>query len=270
MRPTFHASRFMFHASRITEIMSQSFLRTALSNIHRDPTWWRSVLIGGACMLSIVGWPMAGGLVVENMENSTKGYPTPLPPWVDLGTRYIIGLFALMIDFVLFVLPLFFGGSILICAMVATLIGVGGGDRAADLFRMIAFGILIVVGLFELFIFLLGASPVARLTYVEDGRIEEAIGGRPVQQILRSPSRVVYVRARLASLPAYLPLVALALITWGVTMLSFPGQILVIIALIWLMLSALFYAHLAIGQIYVMADQEIQRAEMNAMMAQRM
>jgi hypothetical protein len=154
--------------------------------------------------------------------------------------------------------------------MVATLIGAGGGDRAADLFRMIAFSIVTLVGLFELFIFLLGASSVARIKYVEDGRIEEAIGGRPIQQILRSPSRVVYLRARLASLPAYLPLVVLALLTWGVTLLSFPGQILVILALIWLMLSALLYAHLAVGQVYVMADEEIKRAEMNSMMAQRM
>jgi hypothetical protein len=246
--------------------MTQSYLRTALTNIHRDPAWWRTVLRGGAYMLTFFGWPLASGLVVENMENATKGYPTPLPPWVDLGTRYIIGIFALMIDFVLFLMPLFVAAGLLICAMVATLIGAGGGDASSTLFRGVALTIVALVGLFEAALFLLGTAPVARLKYVEEGRVEDAIGSTPVRQILRSPARHVYLRARVESLPVYLPFALLLLVGWGLTLISFPGQFFVFLLLAWLALSALLYAHLAVAQVYALAQEEVERIAMEALM----
>lgn len=245
---------------------STQLLRDALANIHRDTTWWRTVLGAGACMLTIVGWPLASGLVVEHMENTTKGYPTPLPPWIDLGTRYIIGIFALMIDFVLFLVPILLAGGVMICAMVATVIGASGSDSASGLFRTIALTILAVVVLIDGTLFLLGTAPVARLKYVEDGRIEEALGGKPVQQIIRSPARNVYVRARLVTLVAYVPLVVVVAVAWGLTLVSFPGQLIALLLCLWLMFSALFYAHLLVAQVYALADQEIQRAVMSARM----
>ena len=85
-------------------------LRAAIANIHNDRLWWRKILIGGALMLTIVGYPLAEGLVVENLDNARKGFPTPLPPWREWFTRYITGLFALLIDFVFFFLPILVAG----------------------------------------------------------------------------------------------------------------------------------------------------------------
>ncbi len=49
-----------------------AWLRAALANVHADPTWWRTVLVHGALMLSLVGWPLSTGLVTENLDNARK------------------------------------------------------------------------------------------------------------------------------------------------------------------------------------------------------
>ena len=69
-------------------------LRSALATIHRDPHWWRKMLIGGALMATVVGYPWVAGLEIESLENTRKGFPTPLPRWREWVTRYIAGLFA--------------------------------------------------------------------------------------------------------------------------------------------------------------------------------
>jgi hypothetical protein len=81
-------------------------LRQAIAHIHADPAWLRKILLYGLCCLSIFGAPLAIGWVMESIDNSRKGYPTPLPPWFDWTSRYLIGLFTLLIDFTFFVLPL--------------------------------------------------------------------------------------------------------------------------------------------------------------------
>jgi hypothetical protein len=239
-------------------------LREAFSNIHRDPRWWRSVLLGGLCMLSGVLWPMAAGLVVESLDNTRKGYPTPLPPWIDLGTRYLIGLFALLIDFVLFVLPVFVGIALLVCIMLATLV-VGGG-AGGNTFTIVGNTLASLLLLIELCVFLSSASPVGRLLYVEEGRIEDALGMRPLRRALAVPARGFYARARLTSLLAYLPFALLVLIALGVAQIAFPGRFLALILLAWLALSALFYAHLAVAQLYALAEKEVQLLSMQAHM----
>ena len=74
-------------------------------------------------MLTLVGYPWAAGLVVESLDNTRKGFPTPLPPWRDWFNRYIIGLFAALIDFIYFLLPLLAAGLLLFCIAVFFLIG---------------------------------------------------------------------------------------------------------------------------------------------------
>ncbi len=44
------------------------------------------MLIGGALLLTVIGYPWVAGLVIESLDNIRKGYPTPLPPWRDWGT----------------------------------------------------------------------------------------------------------------------------------------------------------------------------------------
>src|SRR5262245_3294653 len=142
-------------------------LRTALANTHNDRLWWRTVLIGGALMLTIVGYPWAAGLVVESLDNARKGFPTPLPPLRESFNRYIIGLFATLIDFIYFVLPLLAVGLVLFCIAVAFLVSGGAAGWLAPIAALAL--------LYELAMFAIGVAPVGRLIYVEEGLAEESL-----------------------------------------------------------------------------------------------
>jgi len=222
-------------------------LRAAVANIHTDRLWWRKILIGGALMLTIVGYPWAEGLVVENLDNARKGFPTPLPPWRDWSTRYITGLFAVLIDFVFFVLPILVAGMALFCVAVVFLAAGSAGSWLI--------GIGGVVLLYQLVMFALGVAPIGRLIYVEQGFAEDAISTRPLREALRPGARDVYARARLASLPAYLPGLLLAGLMWLVSSSGVPGAGLLILLLLWLLASAVLYAHLLVVQIYALAER---------------
>jgi hypothetical protein len=220
-------------------------LLTILSNIHKDPGWWHKVLIGGGLMLTIVGYPWAAGLVMESMENTRKGFPTPLPPWREWSSRYLIGLFAVLIDIIFFVLPLFVCGVLFFCVGVSTV--VSGNGRL---------GALVIVGaialpLYELAMFASSVSVVGRLIYAEEGHAEDALGGQSLRAALRPGARAIYGRARLQSLAAYLPVLLLALACWFVFPIAWPAGLL----LLWLASSALLYAHLAVGQLYATTDR---------------
>jgi hypothetical protein len=220
-------------------------LRTALANIHRDPFWWRKILIGGALMLTIVGYPWAAGLVMESLDNTRKGFPTPLPPWREWSLRYIIGLFAVLIDILFFGLPIFVAGLVLLC--VATL-AISAGQNGPPWLAALAVGGL---ALYELLVFAASISPVGRLLYVDVGRSEDALGMRTVRAALAPRARRIYGRARLLSLPAYLPFALFALASW---LIGGPVRV----VLIWLALSALLYAHLVVVQLYAAAESDVR------------
>jgi len=220
-------------------------LQQALATIHRDPQWWRKILIGGALMLTGVGYPLAAGLVMESLENTRKGFPTPLPPWREWSLRYLIGLFAVLIDFLFFVLPLLAVGLLLVC------VGVGLLTSSASQPSWLAAGALAAVTIYPLAVFAASISPVGRLIYVDSGRIEDALGARAVRTALDSRARGVFLRARLWSLPAYLP----ALLLGAASFLA--GWPLGLIPL-WLALSALLYAHLVVVQLYAAAESDIK------------
>jgi hypothetical protein len=221
-------------------------LRAAVANIHADRLWWRKILIGGALMLTIVGYPWAAGLVVENLDNTRKGFPTPLPPWREWSTRYITGLFAVLIDFVFFLLPLLSVGLVLFCAAMVFLVA----DSAGGWLMVIGGGVL----LYELAMFAVGVAPVGRLIYVEHGYAEDALSARPLREALRPGVRGVYARARLQSLPAYLPGLLVAGLTWFVSS-RVPGAWLLVLLLLWLFASAVLYAHLLVVQVYALAER---------------
>jgi len=225
-------------------------LRTAIANIHNDRLWWRKVLIGGALSLTVVGHPWAAGLVVESMDNAYKGFPTPLPPWREWFARYVAGLFAVLIDFVFFVLPILAAGVILFCVAVAFLLADGRGDWLA---LVGIFGLL-----YELAMFAIGVAPVGRLIYIENGYAEDALSVRSLRQALRPGARRVYAQARLRSLPAYAPVLLLAALMWVVGGSNLPGAALLVLVLLWLAFSALLYAHLVVAQLYVMAERTVR------------
>lgn len=218
-------------------------LRTALANIHRDPQWWRKILIGGALMLTIIGYPWAAGLVMESLEATRKGFPTPLPPWREWDNRYVIGLFAVLIDMLFFGLPIFGGGLLFLCLGLA-LLGAGGATQ------LVAFVLIGALALYELGVFAASIAPVGRLRFVESGRPEDALDMRTVRAALAPRARSIYGQARLRSLPAYLPALLLAGLAW---LLPWPWAL----AAIWLALSALLYAHLAAMQLYAAAESDV-------------
>jgi hypothetical protein len=227
-------------------------LRAALATLHRDPRWWRKVLIGGALLLSVAGAPLAAGMVLESYENSYKGYPTPLPAWHDWGTRAILGLLALLIDF------FFFGGPLLLAALLTFCVGTGfvaAGADGSQLFGLAVVLPAIAAGLFLLTMFLLSVSPIARLMYVREGQLEHVLSMYPLRRALARPYRGAYWRARCASLPLYLPVLALALLGWFAAQPAYPGRVLLVLLLAWLAASALLYAHLAVVQLYVAAER---------------
>lgn len=226
--------------------------RTAVGFIHRDPHWWRKVLLGGALMLTVVGVPWGAGFVVERLDAVRKGYPSPLPPWRDWSMRYVIGFFAVLIDIVFFLLPLVVIG--LVCACSALLVVFRGGVFPQWLGGLVFF----VVLLYEFGVFMLGVAPIGRLMYVEGGRPEEAMGFQVVRAACATGARSVYRQARLRSLPAYFPAVVLGGAFWLVVRQQFSGVVLVSVVLLWLMLSAVLYAQLVVVQLYAAAEQVVR------------
>ena len=218
-------------------------LSSALSTIHRDPHWWRTVLIGGALTATVVGYPWVAGLEIQSLENTRKGFASPLPRWHDWGNRYVIGLLAVLIDIMFFVLPVFGFGLLLLC--VGGILTISGSSGTSWL---VPSG-LVALLLYPLAVFALGIAPVGRLIYAEAGNIEEALSARPLREALRPAARAIYRRARLQSLPAYLPALLLFAASW---LAIWPLALL----LLWLALSALCYAHLVVVQLYAAAAAE--------------
>lgn len=229
-------------------------LRTAIQTVHNDPLWWRKILIGGAFFMSIVGAPFAGGWIIECIDNARKGYPTPLPPWFDWSTRWLMGMFAWIIDFLFYVMPFMVVGVIAFCVAFSAVLS-NAPAFANQALTVIGFVMLVYV----LFMFMSSVSMVGRLIYVQDASPEHAMSMRSLREALRPGARGVYFRARLASLPAYLPAVALGGLTFLVANLTFPGVLAIVLLLIWLTLSALLYAHLLVVQIYVAAERELEQ-----------
>jgi hypothetical protein len=218
-------------------------LRSALSTIHRDPHWWRAVLIGGALTATVVGYPWVAGYEIQSLENTRKGFATPLPRWNDWANRYVIGLLAVLIDILFFVLPVFGFGLLFLC---------GGGILAISgigWMEWLAPAGLAALLLYPLAVFALGIAPVGRLIYAEAGSIEDALSARPLRELRRPAARPIYRRARIQSLPAYLPALLLFAASW---LVPWPLALLPI----WLGLSALCYAHLVVLQLYVAANAE--------------
>lgn len=220
-------------------------LREALSNIHRDPHWWQKVGIGGALALTIIGLPWPVGTVVVSLENTLKGFPHPLPPWNDWGTRYIIGFFTLLLDLVLFGFPLLLIGLFACCALAISTIS--ANPVATEWVMTVMIGIIIA---FQLLFFTLSIGPIGRYIFLREGRIEDAMSTRPFREALHPEVRRACMGMRLQSLPAYLPFLLCITLLWITLQIPFSGAWIVGLILVWLSLSALFYAHLAVVQLY--------------------
>lgn len=229
-------------------------LRTAIATVHRDRVWWRKVLIGGALWLTVIGYPIVEGFLLESIENSEKGFGAPLPRWNMLGTKMVLGIFAAVIDFFFFIFPLMVIGLLLFCGALAVSLGGIGDARPLSL---IIFGLTAACLALAWFS---SASPIAKRLYVIEGRLEQALSTQVLRTALRQPARNIYFRARLQSLP--LLTVALTLFAAAWISLAWSGWLALLI--VWLALSTLFYARLVVIQLYTNAGKEIERLNFEA------
>ncbi|PDW02074.1 hypothetical protein CJ255_15815 [Candidatus Viridilinea mediisalina] len=228
-------------------------LREALRTVHRDPRWWLHCLGYGALASTFFGLPLAAGFIIESYDNSKRGYPTPLPPWTDLSTRYLAGVFALVIDFTFFILPCLIVSILAFCSGFALALALGGPEGLLLVFLLAAalLACMLVV------LFMLSVAPVGRLRFADEGRIEEALSGETLRWALHQQARTIFLRARLTSLLAYLP--AVAVLGLGLWLSSVQAPILALLGLLWLCCSAITYAHLVVVQLYVAAEREVGR-----------
>lgn len=230
--------------------MSQ--LRSALRTIHADREWWRKVLVGGALWLTIVGWPIVEGHQLESIDNSYRGFPTPLPRWNDIGTKVVIGIFAIVIDFFFFFFPILGGGMLMLCGTIAVAL------TASAYVQPFVFGTAILIATYIGVVWMLSVSPVAKQQYVVEGELAGVLSGALIQGQLRTPARGLYLRARLLSLPPYLLAVAL----FGLSLWLLPYTVIGGLAALWLAFSALVYARLVAVQLYLEATRELERRRM--------
>ncbi len=234
-------------------------LRRAMATVHGDRQWWLLCLGYGFAAATGLGLPLAAGFVMESLDNSRRGYPTPLPPWTDPLTRYFTGFFALLIDFAFFLLPILIGALLMLCASIALVIGAFGGEPIVSTILLWIGGI---AAAFILLMFFSGVAPAGRLRFAREGRIEEAISGDTWRWTTSVHGRRPFLQARLASLPAYLPAIVAAVATVSLSREAFTGQTAAIAAGLWLTMAALVYAHLVVVQLYVAAEKEVQRREL--------
>jgi hypothetical protein len=227
-------------------------LRTAAGYLHADPHWWRKILIGGALSLTLVGGVFGAGLVVEQMDNARRGFPTPMPPWVAWSSRALIGLFALMVDILYLLMPWLVALILFFCGAFALVLA---GDGAQANTIAYVFGAILMAWM--LVVFLLGVAPLGRLIFIDDSGPERALSSAPLREALRRDAWRLYLRARIVSLPAYGPFVALACLSGWIATLDGPGIALGLLVALWLTSSALLYAHLIVAHVYVIAEQRV-------------
>src|SRR5688572_26918003 len=139
-------------------------LRKAVRTIHADRDWWQKVLVGGGLWMALVGWPLAEGYQLESVDNTQRGFPTPLPRWHAFGDKLVIGIFAIVIDFFFYFFPTLLAGVLLLCGTLVAGLGIGPGTV-----RPVVLIVLLPLSVYLFGIWLLGVSPVSKQRYVENG-----------------------------------------------------------------------------------------------------
>ncbi len=232
-------------------------LRDAIRVIHADKQWWKAVGIAGACAMTLIGYPIAAGLAIEHLDNTRKGFDRPLPPFVDWSTRWLYGFFAILIEFVFYVMPTMVTVVIFFCVGLSQLVR---QQQNQNEFLLIFAGILVA---WWLIMFICGVSPIGRLIYVDDSGIERSLSSMPLREAFRRGARTHYWTARVQSIPLYIvPLVLLC----SIPSLFDAGGIIAWVVLpivIWLFWSSMVYAHLVIMQLYHRADLRLQDAHLS-------
>jgi hypothetical protein len=166
----------------------------------------------------------------------------------------VLGLLGMLIDVTFFVVPLLLSGLLLFCVGAAAVLAANSATLATTLLGLIA----VCAGLYLLGVFVLGLSPVARLVFADEGNFEDALGRLPLREATNPASRATYLRARLWSLPCYLPALLLAVAAFFAARGASSLALLLTLLLAWLTCAALLYGRLLTMQLYVGAERSLR------------
>lgn len=229
-------------------------LRDAIGIIHADKYWWKAVGIAGLCSMTIVGYPIAAGLVIEHLDNTRKGFDRPLPPFVDWSSRWLLGFFAVLIEFVFYLIPMMVAGMAFFCFGLTLLMKQTPGQ--VEVLWIFAG----IIALWCVAMFLCGVSSIGRLVYVDDSGPDRSLSGYAIRESFRHGARGYYAKARLHSLPLYLIPIGLLVCIPPVIDLGGIAAWVLGPLVVWLFWSSLTYTHLVTMQLYHRADLQLQEA----------
>jgi hypothetical protein len=168
-------------------------MRDALTYMFKQRGWLPLLLVGGYLPLTVIGWPIASGYLVEIMQLAQEGHLRRLHPWGRWGDQMVIGLIVLVIDSIyVVILPLLLIGGLTLCA----------SGLICGLTSVWALG-----GIYLAAYFLLGIGPMTRLIWLADSRAESALTLRWVLHVARQSFRDFWPARRVTAL-AYLAVLA--------------------------------------------------------------
>lgn len=246
----------------IADFKAHQALRNAMSTIFADRQWPLKVAIGGGLMLTLIGIILPQGFLIEHLDNSQRGFRTPLPAWRQWSDKAVIGLLAVVFDFVYFGLPVIASMLALFCAIFPLVFNASASAAWSTWLIIIVLGTILSLS------FGLSFSPLAKVNFAKDGDVEQNVGRRIISRARNPLTRGLYLRARLASLPVYLPAVAAGTLLLYVVQQS-ASSVWLVLGLAWLTMSALFWAWLITGQIYLAAVDIAEEREIDARLAAR-
>ena len=245
-----------------TQFQAWRTLREGVATVFADRRWPIKVAVGGGLMLTILGVIFPQGLVIEHLENSRRGFRSPLPAWRQWGDKAVMGLLAVVFDFVYFIFPLLCTALLLFCAILPL---VSGENASSGLVSVV---IIAALGCMLLLSFSLSLSPLAKVNFSKDGDIESNVGFRLIRRACSPLNRDLYWRARAVTLPLYIPaLISGSAFAYYVQRLNSPMWLIVLLA--WLMLSTIFWAWLVVAQVYLAATDIADEREIDQRLAER-
>ncbi|GAC1564636.1 MAG: DUF4013 domain-containing protein [Herpetosiphon sp.] len=222
-----------------------STLGAAVANIHRDPGWWGKIAVGGALMLSVIGYPLVAGYELEYIDQCRQGYASPLARWADWSTKALLGLFGIAIDFYFFVWPLLIGGLVSLCSILGvSYMATGSNPWPGRTLLGLLIGYLCLV-------WASGADIVAKQSYVAGAEMADVLRLGLVRRGLVPPGLRTKVGTRLWSTPAYLAAIGIFIAAASASSLPTWVQLIGF----WLGSMVLFYARLVTIQLYWGASQ---------------
>lgn len=235
-------------------------LGAALRGVFADRWWWLKIAVGGGLMLTLVGIIFPQGLLIEHIDNTKRGFRTPLPSWRQWTDKAVMGLLATVLDFVYFLFPAMGISVILFCGVVPLLL-----KSAPTATSVIVVGTLLALFLFS---FLSSVSPISKIRFAQEGDIEGSLGMVMVRRALNRQYRDLYVQARLVTLPVYIPALISSVGLWSVFNSSTPS-LLLFTAMGWITACCLFWAWIIVEQVYSDAASIAADREIDARLAER-